>query len=162
MFSLMCARINGWVNNREAGDLRRHRAHYDVSVMLPLFTHWDRVTHICVSKLITIVADDGLLPSRHQAIICTNDGILLIRILGTNSNEILSEILTYPFKKMHLKISSAKWWTFCLGLDVLIQGPHSCMSPPSHIAILTYRHRRSLSITRIDISVMSRPSYQVT
>ena len=26
--------INGWVNNREAGDLRRHRAHYDVIVML--------------------------------------------------------------------------------------------------------------------------------
>ena len=26
--------INGWVNNREAGDLRRHRAHYDVAVML--------------------------------------------------------------------------------------------------------------------------------
>ena len=26
---------NGWVNNGEAGDLRRHRAHYDVIVMLP-------------------------------------------------------------------------------------------------------------------------------
>ena len=34
MFSLICARINGWVNNGEAGDLRRHRAHYDVTVML--------------------------------------------------------------------------------------------------------------------------------
>ena len=33
MISLICARINGWVNNREAGDLRRHRAHYDVIVM---------------------------------------------------------------------------------------------------------------------------------
>ena len=32
-FSLICARINGWVNNRETGDLRRHRAHYDVTVM---------------------------------------------------------------------------------------------------------------------------------
>ena len=32
MFSLICARINGWVNNGEAGDLRRHRAHYDVIV----------------------------------------------------------------------------------------------------------------------------------
>ena len=32
--------INGWINNREAGGFRRHRAHYDVSVMtapLPLF-----------------------------------------------------------------------------------------------------------------------------
>ena len=34
IFSLICARINGWVNNGEAGDLRRHRAHYDVTVML--------------------------------------------------------------------------------------------------------------------------------
>ena len=33
MFSLIYARINGWVNNREAGDLRRYRAHYDVIAM---------------------------------------------------------------------------------------------------------------------------------
>ena len=37
MFSLMYAWINGWVNNREAGDLRRHRAHYDIVVMLSDF-----------------------------------------------------------------------------------------------------------------------------
>ena len=34
MFSLICTWINGWVNNREAGDLRRYRAHYDVTVMV--------------------------------------------------------------------------------------------------------------------------------
>ena len=34
MFSLICAWINGWVNNLEAGDLRHHRAHYDVTVMI--------------------------------------------------------------------------------------------------------------------------------
>ena len=33
VFSLICVRINSWVNNREAGDMRRHRAHYDVIVM---------------------------------------------------------------------------------------------------------------------------------
>ena len=33
MFSLICVWINDWVNNREAGDLRRHRGHYDVNVM---------------------------------------------------------------------------------------------------------------------------------
>ena len=33
MFYLISAWINSWVNNREAGDLRCHRAHYDVSVM---------------------------------------------------------------------------------------------------------------------------------
>ena len=33
MFCLICVCINGWVNNREAGDLRPHRGHYDVNVM---------------------------------------------------------------------------------------------------------------------------------
>ena len=33
MLSLICVWINDWVNNREAGDLRRYRAHYDVIVM---------------------------------------------------------------------------------------------------------------------------------
>ena len=33
MLSLICVWKNGWVNNREAGDLRRHRGHYDVNVM---------------------------------------------------------------------------------------------------------------------------------
>ena len=33
MFSLICTWINGCVNNREAGDLRRHHAHYDVILM---------------------------------------------------------------------------------------------------------------------------------
>ena len=33
MFSLICVWINGWINNREAGDLRRHRVYYDVTVM---------------------------------------------------------------------------------------------------------------------------------
>ena len=32
-FLLSALEKNGWVNNREAGDLRRHRAHYDVIVM---------------------------------------------------------------------------------------------------------------------------------
>ena len=35
---LICAWINGWVNNRDAGDLSRHRAHYHVTVMLG--SHW--------------------------------------------------------------------------------------------------------------------------
>ena len=39
MFSLICAWIHGWVNNREAADLRRYRAHYDVTIM----TGWGRV-----------------------------------------------------------------------------------------------------------------------
>ena len=34
MFSLICAWTNSWASNGNAGDLRRHRAHYDVPVMM--------------------------------------------------------------------------------------------------------------------------------
>ena len=40
MFSLICAWIDGRVNKREAGDLRRHRAHYDVIVIVKLIFTW--------------------------------------------------------------------------------------------------------------------------
>ena len=40
MFSLICVWINGWVNNREAGDLRRDRAHYEVIVMVWIVCPW--------------------------------------------------------------------------------------------------------------------------
>ena len=50
MFSLICARINGWVNNHEAGDLRRLRAHYDVIVMVCLPDEM-RSTHQDTTKL---------------------------------------------------------------------------------------------------------------
>ena len=39
VFSLICAWINGWVNNRKAGDLRRHRAHFDDTVMSSMDWH---------------------------------------------------------------------------------------------------------------------------
>ena len=39
MFSLICVWIHGWVINREAGDLRRYRTHYDVIVMVNTIFH---------------------------------------------------------------------------------------------------------------------------
>ena len=82
-------------------------------------THWGWVTHICVGKLTIIGSDNGLSPRRRQAIIWTSAGILLIRPLGTNFSEILIRNQTFSFKKMHLKMSSAKWRPFYLGLNVL-------------------------------------------
>ena len=89
---------------------------------LNVLTHWGRVTHICVGKITIIVSDNGLSPGRHQAIIWTNVGTLLIRPLITNLSEILIGIQTFSFKKMYLKMSSAKWRPFCLGLNVLSHG----------------------------------------
>ena len=60
-------------------------------------------------------------PGRRQAIIWTNARILLIGPLGTNFSQILIEIYTFSFKKMHLKMSSGKWRPFCLVLNVLRQ-----------------------------------------
>ena len=62
-------------------------------------THWDRVTHICVSNLTITASDNGLLPGRRQAIIWTNAAILLIGPLAINFGEMLIEILTFSFKK---------------------------------------------------------------
>ena len=82
-------------------------------------TLWGRVTHICVGNLTIIGPDKGLSPGRRQAIIWTNAGILLIGTLGTNFSEILIEIIIFSFKKMCLKVSSAKRRPFFLGLNVL-------------------------------------------
>ena len=84
-----------------------------------VLTHWGRVTHICIGNLTIIGSDNGLSPGRRQAITWTNVGILLIGPLGTNFSEMLSEIHTFSFKKIHLKMSSGKWRPFCLGLNVL-------------------------------------------
>ena len=92
VFSLICTRINGWVNNGEAGDLKCHRAHYDVTVM---GMYW-------WPYFVAIV-----------------NSLKFMRTPGKNFSEILSEIQTFSFKKMHLKMSFAKWWQLCPGLNVL-------------------------------------------
>ena len=84
---------------------------------LNVLTHWGQATHICVGNLTIICLDNGLSPGPSQAIIWTSDGILLIGPLGANLSKILIEILTFSFKKMRFKVSSAKWRPFCLGLN---------------------------------------------
>ena len=58
-----------------------HSANLIYSLKIPkvsYLSHWGQVTHICVGNLTTIGSDNGLSPDRHQAIIGTNAGILLI------------------------------------------------------------------------------------
>ena len=90
----------------------------------PIKVHWGRVTHICVGNLTIIGLDNGLSPGRRQAIFWTNAGILLIGPWGTNVNEILIGIQAFSFRKMHLKMLSAKWRPFCLGFNVLTMDQH--------------------------------------
>ena len=77
------------------------------------------MTHICVNKLTVMGSGNGLSPGRRQAIIWTSAGKVFIGPFGTNFSQILSGIQTFSFKKMHFNMSSAKWRSFCLGLNVL-------------------------------------------
>ena len=74
-----------------------------------LFTHWSWVTHIWVSKLTIIGSDNGLVTGPCQT------------ISRTNFSKIFIKIYTFPFKKMPLIMSSAKWWPFCPGLNELME-----------------------------------------
>ena len=89
-------------------------------------THWGQVRHIYITKLTIIGSDNGLSPDWRQVIIWTNAGILLIGPLGTNF-KILIEIHIISFKKMHLKMSSAKWRPFYLDLNVLSRHWYCCI-----------------------------------
>ena len=68
MFSVICAWMNAWVNNREAGDLKHHCAHYDVTVM-------NRVDIIARCQQVadcwhSLKEDKDLLISYRQHLVC--------------------------------------------------------------------------------------------
>ena len=101
------------------------------------FTHSGRVTHICVAELNMIGPDNGFSPGQRQAIIWTNDGILLIRPLRINFSEILIEIHTFSFKTMYLKYRLSNGGQFvsaqCVNIlvdsCVLFNHPLQCYLP---------------------------------
>ena len=118
MFSLICAWINAWVNIGEAGDLRRHRAHYDVTVMMiPYSTWWYLILWSTGTELILLphmcVKESGqhwfrrvvyFAPSR-----CLNQcWVIVNRTIRANFSESLIKIKNFWFTK----ISSAKWRLF--------------------------------------------------
>ena len=100
----------------------------------------------------TTGSDNGLLPVRCQAIIWTNAGILLIGPLRTNFTEILIEKQTFPFKKMHLKMSSAKYQPFCLDLNALsaYPMPNLAANPSVFFIIISKQH---ISFNKIYLKV---------
>ena len=103
--------------NNKIPPIPRYSSISQYEIFRHYLNHWGRVTHICVGKLTIIGSDNGLSPGRCQAINqCWN---IVNWTLGTNFSEILIEIDTFSFKKMHLKMSSAKWRPFRLGLNVL-------------------------------------------
>ena len=87
MFSLIYAWINGWVNNRVAGVLRRHRDHKDVIVM---FDGWSFKFHSLVEYHSKINESCRFFPSM---IISSNCVVVWFRIVGVR--EILSNLKPY-------------------------------------------------------------------
>ena len=100
----------GWAHTQN-GRWILQKKHHSI-IWCHSLTHWGRATYICVGKLTIIGSDNGLSPERRQAIIWTNAGILLTGPLGTNFSEYLIGIQTFFFKKMQLKMWSAKWRPF--------------------------------------------------
>ena len=76
MFYMICIWINGWVNNREAGDLKRHHAHYDVIVMGTEFRSTHKYLQVClhsglpvVRRIGTVYTNDVRLDYGHRSIV---------------------------------------------------------------------------------------------
>ena len=133
MFSLICGRINSWVNNGEAGELRRHRAHYDVIVMwwenppmglpMPARSHQSRSKR--TSMLVPISPKRGIFSmgnadSQNQekgAVFIINFGKLNSHSLITQHTFTSNQFLIQMFCTIHCCISviqQQKWyWPYC-------------------------------------------------
>ena len=55
MFFLICVWINDWVNNHEAGDLRRYRAHYDVTLIVDASPLWYIAVSVWSRNMIAVI-----------------------------------------------------------------------------------------------------------
>ena len=93
MFSLICAWTNGLENNREAGDLRRHRAHYDVSVINEFV---DMITSVSEAGInyIPQCLWDGITCPCHGCLICGTHHYCDV-IMGTVASQITSLMIVY-------------------------------------------------------------------
>ena len=147
MFFFISAWINGWANNREAGDLRRNRAHYDVIVMKTDVNHRMSSIHILYQTVAQAFNAYSIVNSslpgqngRHftdvilKCIFMNEEFCVLIRISfkfvpkGSieNKSALVQVMACHVFstkplpEPMHMKIVSAKWCPFCLRLHVLI------------------------------------------
>ena len=89
---VICAWINGWVNNREAGDLRRHRASYDVIVISrePVVTYVSEKLH--------------WLPAHNYIYVRFLDGLISTWLHGWTLSSVILDLCNMDFKKWFDKI----------------------------------------------------------
>ena len=147
MLYLICAGINGWVNNREAGDMRRHQAHNDVTVMvvaiifllLPLSSLLQHAFHGRFSSLLSSEACNGCPTQLYTTCIFTKNS-LLVHISSWN---IASQGRT--------RTSACKFFSSQLGTDDIIESYDL-----TWYVFLTYDHWSCFHTNTIQRMVQSR------
>ena len=91
MLSLICSWRKGWVNNRDAGDLRSYRAHYDVTVMCKTIVIYIPTLcrkHVCAAAIQCLSIDwisshsIGISLVRNIAVLVT-EGLNVVLCLST-------------------------------------------------------------------------------
>ena len=121
MFSLVCGWIDGWVNHREAGDLRRHRAQYDVLVL-----RYDRKWKYVLSNKFseTRQYSDSTKQTVDRTYLVTRDpsltwiefnpssDILLVKVNIRNANDVRARAPIFDSEQLFLKKSTfhEAWW----------------------------------------------------
>ena len=110
MFTLICAWTNVWVNSRDAGDLRRHRAHYDITAMIMMV--WSSGCVACGKGL----PDAGLfMPDsafRHNTIYISKYAAVFISfvLLGWYSQHLVDSYKpSVPNVFHHCQLRSLRW-----------------------------------------------------
>ena len=113
MFSLICVLINDWVNSREAGDLRRHRAHYDVILMVEknfgwALDFWDLCTNSCQGDVrFGSRTSNCCLQISHQG--PSNNRFNVNQGMNKEIARIVIYIITYPCYKFNVHVTKPRW-----------------------------------------------------
>ena len=110
MFSLICAWINSWVNNGDAGNLRSHRSHYDVIVMIPC-----DMVGTPTTSVMKVWAETTYLQYNHHITQCS-DNIIITRNAIWHGDDVIIRPVTYVFSAQEL----------CQGSDELGIGKFLC------------------------------------
>ena len=92
MLSLVCTWINGWVNNRQPGDSRRHCAHYDITVMFVGFSKRCHTNIPSVSIYIVKSVTDIYL---NEVVVFTHSNSILFQLSTLFQYSIVSKMCWY-------------------------------------------------------------------
>ena len=137
MFSLICSSTNGWINKGEAGDLRRHHAHYDVIVMKG---GWKPVSYFVMWRFVAQNPTHNFVPVYSYIHICTHQLFEMFRkVMCSFRNMILCKIYPKWFAVYNMNTVFI-WFEMFAGAE--ISSPLELRKLPVH-HIMQYLHHVS-------------------